>query len=384
MKRHFKLMVVFLVTLPLLTSCVQTQYIETLGLSTAVGYDITGDQLIHGTIVIHQFDPQQSEISKVITADAHTSKGIRQKLNLKTSKSLVSGQLRVSIYGKELAEKGVSYLGDTLSRDAAIGNMLFLAIADTKANDILSFKSEEIQGNMGTYLYNLIKQNIKMEIINDPTLHTFLTNLLDVGVDPMLPILSIDKDEIRISSLGVFVDDHLVGELPIEDLFFFNILMDNYQSGTLELKLNQDNLKKYFLSPLIDPETQVESEEELYVTINNIQTQNKIKIGDQTTPTFDIDLKLKMEIIEMTQDMDLGDPKTIEALTKEINKQIKKKVKKSISDLQNLNSDVVGFGRYYRAKVDSSLTLNEWRKIYQHTQINVEVNGEIARTGVID
>lgn len=104
-----------------LSSCVETKYLEKLGLITAVGYDQADGERIKGTIVLYQFNPAMEDVEKILTSESKTSKGIRLSQNLETDHKLVSGQLRIAVYGKELAKKGIAHLVDTLERDSAPG-----------------------------------------------------------------------------------------------------------------------------------------------------------------------------------------------------------------------------------------------------------------------
>ncbi|MEI5908890.1 Ger(x)C family spore germination protein [Bacillus spongiae] len=375
-----------LLILLILNGCTQKNYLEKIGLLTAVGYDVAEDDFMEGTLVVNQFDPQKTDPSKVISAKAYTSKGMRQKLNLEVSNSLVSGQLRVALYGSELAEGGISHLVDSLARDASIGNMLYIAITDPPASEILKFQSEEIQGNMGTYLYNLIQQNIDLELVSDPTLHTFTTKLLDVGIDPILPIFEIIDGNIGIRSVAVFHDDHLVGKLPLHDLFYFNLLDTDYRKGSLEIQIEKEKLEKYFTYEQREDTTIEEDEMNFYITVNNISTSKDVKLTDTnpSQPKFDLEIDLNVRIIEMSKAMDLGKPEVIKALSKTIEKKIKKEVERTLKDLQELKTDPVGFGRYYRAFAKSDLTKEEWRNMYGNSKFNVKVTAEIIRTGVID
>src|SRR4051794_21874432 len=74
--------------------CVETKQLEKLGLITAMGYDLERENEIRGTVIVHKFNPEAKNVTKVITADAHTSKMLRQKQNLETDQKLVTGQLR--------------------------------------------------------------------------------------------------------------------------------------------------------------------------------------------------------------------------------------------------------------------------------------------------
>ncbi|MFL6556611.1 MAG: Ger(x)C family spore germination protein, partial [Bacillus sp. (in: firmicutes)] len=151
--------------------CVQEKTLEKLGLITTTGYDLKGKNEIVGTAVVQKFDPMTKAATKVISVSAKTSKGLRQRQNLQSNQRLVSGQLRSVVYSRDLAKKGIIQLVDTLNRDAQIGNMVYLTVADQSASEILKIEDSKENLNLGTYMYNLIKQNVEGEQIISPTLH---------------------------------------------------------------------------------------------------------------------------------------------------------------------------------------------------------------------
>ena len=233
------------ITMVISAGCVQQKPLEKLGLITTSGYDMEGKNQIKGTAVVQKFDPMTQSATKVITSVAKTSKGLRQQQNLQSNQKLVSGQLRSVVYSRELAKKGIIQLVDTLNRDAAIGNMVYLTIADKSASEIMEIETNN-KGrlNLGTYMYNLIKQNVEGEQIISPTLHEFNHNYYDIGKDPVLPILKVKNKDVIISGVGLFKDDRLVDELKQGDLFYLKILIDKYKAGTKEMGFNDRSIKK--------------------------------------------------------------------------------------------------------------------------------------------
>lgn len=147
-----------IVCMLLLSGCVQPRILERQGIVTAVGFDKKG-KLYEGASVMLSFQTSHSSMSEVIEATNKTSKGLRQVLEARTSHDLGSGQIRVIVYGKELAEKdGIFTLTDTLQRDANIGALVYLAVSEPNAKEIVKSKKYEDTPDIGTYLYRLIEK----------------------------------------------------------------------------------------------------------------------------------------------------------------------------------------------------------------------------------
>ncbi|WP_026563823.1 Ger(x)C family spore germination protein [Bacillus sp. UNC41MFS5] len=383
-KCNLILWTVCLMTMILCAGCIQQKPLEKLGLMTTSGFDLEGKNKIKGTAVVQKFDPMTKAATKVITSVAKTSKGLRQLENLQSNQKLVSGQLRSVVYSRELAEKGIIQLVDTLNRDAAIGNMVYLTIADQTAAEIMQIENKNKGNlNLGTYMYNLIKQNVEGEQVISPTLHEFNHNYYDIGKDPVLPILKVKGKDVIIDGVGLFQDDRLVDELKQGDLFYLKILVDKYNAGTKEMGFKTEQLKKIILKN--ENYTKKPIFSKIYVTIDNIRTKTKIKLVNKKNLRFRVDIKLDSRVLEMTQALDLGKPASVKLLENKLNQSMKKKIEELLLHFKELEIDPVGFGNEYEAHLrGKTITKEEWDRVYKEVTFDVHVKNTIERTGVID
>jgi spore germination protein len=364
--------------------CVQQKPLEKLGLITTAGYDMEGKDKIRGTAVVQKFDPMTKSATKVITALAKTSKGIRQAENLESDQRLVSGQLRSVVYSRELAQKGLIQLVDTLNRDAEIGNMVYLTIADQSASEILKIEQNKKNIiNLGTYMYYLIKQNVEGEQIISPTLQEFNHNYYDIGKDPVLPILKVNNNDVIISGVGLFKGDRLVDELKPGQLFYLKILIDKFKAGTQEIGFKKNQLKKIFIKN--ENYTKKPIYSKTYISIDNIRSNTKIILVDKENLRFKVDIKLDSRLLEMTEALDLSKPASVKFLEKEVDKAMKKNVEDLLTHFKKLDIDPIGIGNEYEAHLRGrSMTKEEWKKKYSEATFDVHVKNTIERTGAID
>ncbi|MCM3114518.1 Ger(x)C family spore germination protein [Neobacillus sp. MER 74] len=383
-KCNLILWTICLMTMILCAGCIQQKPLEKLGLITTSGYDLAGKNKIKGTAVVQKFDPMTRAATKVITSYAKTTKGLRQQENLQSNQKLVSGQLRSVTYSRELAKKGIIQLVDTLNRDAAIGNMVYLTIADQTASEIMQIENRNKGNlNLGTYMYNLIKQNVEGEQVISPTLHEFNHNYYDIGRDPVLPILKVKGKDVIISGVGLFQEDRLVDELKQGDLFYLKILVDKYKAGTKEMGFKPEQLEKLILKN--ENYTRKPIFSKIYVTVDNIRSKTKIKLVNKKKLHFRVDVKLDSRVLEMTQALDLGKPASVKFLQKKFDQQMKKKVEELLLRFKELGIDPVGLGNEYEAHLrGKTITKEEWDRVYKDVTFDVHVKNTIERTGVID
>ncbi|WP_026576620.1 Ger(x)C family spore germination protein [Bacillus sp. UNC438CL73TsuS30] len=378
-----ELLLAILLCFSFISGCAERKQLEKLALITAAGYDLDKKNVIKGTVVVHKFDPMAQNITKVISADSHTSKGLMKKQNLMSNQKLVSGQMRCVVYSRMLAEKGVIQLVDALNRDSTVGNMVYLTVADGKASSIINLDETNQQVNLGTYLYNIIKQNVEGEQILSPTLQEFNHNYYDIGKDPVLPIMKLKDKDVIISGIALFRDDQLVAELDPSKIFYLKVLADKYNAGSQELGFNRDQFKQFRLKTGEHATRTVYNK--LFIDIDNIRSHSKIKLVDKKSLRFKVEVKLSSRLLETTEPIDFSNPAAVKFIEKEINKKMKKEIGGFLAYLQKLDVDPVGFGNEYETHLrGKQLSKKEWRRLFKRATFDIHVKNTIVKTGVID
>ncbi|MFZ7944303.1 Ger(x)C family spore germination protein [Neobacillus sp. 19] len=366
-----------------LSGCVERKQLEKLGLMTAVGYDLEQENRIKGTAVVHKFDPLAKNLTKIITVDGNTSKAIRQEQNLETDQRLVMGQLRCVIYSRELAKRGIVQLVDAINRDPSIGNTVYLTVAEGDASSILNIEQKNLKADLGTYLYNLIRQNVESEQLLSPTLHDFNHFFSDHGKDPVLPILKIKNGTIIISGIALFKEDKMVDTLNSDELFYLKVLSDKYQSGSFELGFSRSRFNKVIRK--VEDIAYRTVYNKFYLNLDNIRSHSTIKLIDKQNLRYKIEIDLASILLEATEPLDLSTPENIKYIENEANKEMEKEIKKLLLTLQKNEVDPVGFGEKYIASTRGKrISKKGWKRIYKNAKFDVEVKNTIIKTGSID
>lgn len=370
---------IFIIAITFLSGCIPKDYIETLGIITAVGYDLTENDRIRGTLVMFQFDPAESSTSQVVTGEADTSKGVRFATGRLTSHKLVSGQVRLEIFENELAERGMMKYMDTLQRDAKISDMGYLATSEVPTEELLKSNNDEDRPNTGNYIQELINKSINDESLPNAVLTTFMHDYYDVGRDPILPLLTLDEDKAVIKGISLFQNDRLVNTISQERMFFVMLMMHEFEHGQFQLQLPNDALIKYH------KEESMESpgEGSLYVSLHEIKTKRKIKPTKGTPTKQSMTLEMEGRLLEITQDIDLKNTKAIEALEKEIEKKVERQLEETLQVLKDNQVDPVGFGAKYNTYNRSNRVTNEnWREQIPNLQVEFNVDFKLLRYGI--
>ncbi|WHX98969.1 Ger(x)C family spore germination protein [Neobacillus sp. DY30] len=383
-RRKWLRTVIAMSSLLLLTSCgTEPKQLERLGLITAIGFDLKKENEIKGTVSVTKFDPMAKVMTNLITADANTLQTLRAEENLAIDQRLEMGQLRCVIYSEELAEKGIIQLVNALNRDPTVGNMVYLTIAEKDAFSIISMDEKKIKVNIGTYLYNLIRQNVERELLISPTLHEFNHKFFDYGQDPVLPILKVKKDKAAIAGVALFNDDKMVARLSNDKLFYLKLLTDEYRTGSKELEFNRDEFSK--IINVQGGQSYGQIYNKLFISIDNLRSNTKIDLVDKKNLAFKVKIKMDSRLLETTNYLDLGKPANMKFIEKKINKEMEYQVRKLLLFFKEKQVDPIGFGNEYMAHVRGKpITQKEWKELYKNAKFDVQVKNTLTKTGTMD
>ncbi|MEI4768147.1 Ger(x)C family spore germination protein [Psychrobacillus sp. FJAT-51614] len=371
-KWRFIILSVCIITL---AGCAETKILERISITTLIGYDLEDNDKVSTTAVIRQVNPEFESKVDTISAENYTSKGTRAKINLKTSKKIMAGQLRVVLLGDELVKNDIGPTLESLSKDPDISSSISLAVVEGKAKPLIEHKYENIK-DIGQHIYMLLEQNVEREHSISSTLHEVSRVYYSPLSDLILPVLKKKDDLVEISGIAFFNDAKMVGQLPSSDGFFVKISRDNYKSGILEIIINANGLASQSDQNLPD---------EVPISIDAIKTVRKLKLIDSSDLEFDLNIKIKGRILELHPDVNVGNPRLVKELEKAIDKKITSEISRVIAYSQEINADVYGFGEHYRSHVrNSKLTSEKWHEIYPKIKVNVQVDFETIRSGVFE
>ncbi|WP_345243303.1 Ger(x)C family spore germination protein [Pontibacillus salipaludis] len=372
-----KKLICILCVLFLLTGCVERKYIERLGIITVIGYDLLEEGFLEGTLIFFQFDPNANSVSQIITSRANSAKGIRQDANLKSSKQLVSGQLRLAVFGSKLAEKGIMRVADTMARDAAVSDLLYMTIAEEDAKAILSSNKMEDAADIGNYLNSMIRKNIRNEVLPYSTLHKFQHDYYDFGRDPILPMLNLEDGKPVLRHLALMQDDRLVGKLPVKKGFYLKLIESRFEAGHLEVGLPREKFKEYFKS-----DRNHEEIDQMFVTFDEIKSKSKLELISPESLEFRVNITLEGRILEISDDLKIQDPKVVKLLEKEFASLIEKEIESVVEVFKENQVDPIGFGQIYNSQRPLK-EKGEWREMIPDISVDAQVKTRIVRHGII-
>ncbi|TCZ80800.1 Ger(x)C family spore germination protein [Paenibacillus albiflavus] len=361
----------------MLSGCVQSNVLEKLGLTIALGFDRTSKGELYITSALLNPEAQAKEKMKIVSSYGNSGKGARINSNNQLSHKIVSGQVRVVMFGEELSKEGILEIVENMARDPLFGDMIYLSVSEGTSHELLNIKNTKIT-NIGMFLYEMLEHHITEEWVPSCTMHDFRSDFYSAGKDPVLPMIKQREGGIEISGLAVFHDDHLVGSISPDEGYLLKLLR-----GRQKTKLKELRIKREKLLPYIHGENLPDSD--VKVVISTLDKNARIKLISKEKLEFKVNVKLNVEVQEITDQYDFNNAEATVLLQQEISKSMAEEFNHLIQKLQRLNSDTVGFGEIYRSSVrHAELSRAKWHDMFPQAKIETDVQVNIARTGTIE
>ncbi|MFJ8236294.1 Ger(x)C family spore germination protein [Ureibacillus sp. NPDC094379] len=369
---RFLIIFLFITNMMILAGCTEHKILERTSLTTLLGYDLAEDDQLKVTAAIRQINPDLESNVEIQSATDKTSRGARTKVDLKTSKKIGSGQLRVLLFGESLAKAGLEDSIHAVKMNPEVSNAIYLAVVEGESNSLIENNYQNIT-DIGQHIFQLMEHNIEQQNVLSSTLHEVNRDYLSGVVDISIPMLKKVGEYIEISGIALFKEGTMVGSLPIKDAIYIKLIRDDLKKGTLELALPASTIESATSN----------SSEEVEIAIDSIKSKRKNKLVDPTVPEFDLIINLETRLISSPSNLHVTDSKSEDKLEKEINKKIETEVNRVIQYSQKVNSDIFGFGKSYKAQVRNTEVDEEtWHEMYPHMKVNVKVSTQIVRDGV--
>ncbi|MFZ3590795.1 Ger(x)C family spore germination protein [Bacillus sp. DJP31] len=353
MKKH---LFSFLILI-LLTGCLQERIIDDINLLSAFGYDVSEGGKIKGTGIIPVYRADKSIDNESFTAIGNQSKDIIKLMQQKSADPIENGSVEIILFGKEMAEKGVIEVIDTLERDARIGSNIALAVVDGTANEVL-IKDLGNRGT-GTYLSTLIEHNMKNRNLPLINLHLFLNAYYSKVKDPFLPYIELEDNKVRVKGLALLQEDKVVSYVDNADMFFFKTLMENFKNGSHSIKVEDEYVTTFILT--LSRDYKIES-----------------ALSD---PVVYLDLKMEGHIREFSGK--ILDPKMIKKIEKKYQTIINEKCEKLLTRFSDENIDPIGVGLMAKTQT-RKFDIEKWKESYPKTTFRVSSKVTISETGAIE
>lgn len=380
MNKRIKYSLSFLICL-LLAGCIQTEEIEKIGVINARGIDLLKEEdTLEATLIVFQFSPQSEEFTKLVSGRGKTVDGAVEDAEHSSVYKLAPGKIKLSLYGKDMAEQGLLPLLDGQARDARLPDLMYLAVSETTAKEVLSVDEQEISVDVGQFIHGLIENHSTDHNIPRKTLQDFLRIYYDVGQDNVLPMFKIENDAPKLSQNALFKDDKMIGTINNKEAILINLMDRTVREQMFEVSLPLEPFQEYILS-----KDKNDNQEKAEIAFIIQKGKSKTKMLDLEKLVFETNTKMNIRLVEQSAGIRLEDPKAVKTLEKEIEKNINDQFHKLLKKLQQLQSDPFGYGRYYKKDPKGkNLTRDEWREKLPNIDVTFNIDLKIIGHGATD
>lgn len=378
-----KKLVLIIITLFILlisSGCYNYKEINNMAIVSSIGIDKDNknDKYIVSAQIMNSKESENSEDSQitVYTKEGDTVHEALRNITLKSPRKLYGNHLSKIVLSEEVAKEGIDNILDTFNRVTEVRNEFIITIVkEDKASDVLKVL---------TTTESIPAEYVKLSLkIADETsgltyatkLDEFISLYLKKGIDPVVPVLKIDKKEKKGTTINNITTTNPISKIVIEDLAVTN-------KGKLETYLKNEevigyNFLRNQIQKMIIP---VKCDDENnYASISILKNKTKSS-AEKKDNKYIINFNINSEAIitEYNCKKDLTDEKVIKELEKDTEKKIKRYIKKSLNKQKETKGKFLGLERIIY--LDYPKYKNEDYSVKYNVNVNLVRKGEIRNS----
>lgn len=376
--------------------CWNRTELNELGITAATGFDRVGNNWVLSYQVIV---PSATGASQggggggggqpSVYVFSATGKTIREAADLgyvENPRRLYFAHNEILVIGREAAEQGINQILDLYFRNIDVRETVLVAVTDETAVDILR-KMVPPEKIPGTALSDILRKesrfssffpivrvyDLAQKLASDsqaagvPEIH------VTEGDEKALESLDINKMtsppvKMKITRLGVFHGDRLVGWLNREQSFGISWLTNQVKGSTMSTSCPKSNIK---------------DKRSISIRLSSANTKiTPIKEGDQFT--IKVRTKARGELLEYMCEEDLSKPDTITAIEKEVSADINETILNGWNAAQKMHVDLPGFAGKIHLKYPKlwKKIQKDWDKNLENVKLDIQVDVKVQRPGL--
>lgn len=378
--KKFVLIIITLFILLISSGCYNYKEINDMAIVSSIGIDKDNknDKYIVSAQIMNSKESEDSEDSQitVYTKEGDTVHEALRNITLKSPRKLYGNHLSKIVLSEEVAKEGIDNILDIFNRITEVRNEFIITIVkEDKASDVLKVltTTESIPAE---YVKLSLKIADKTSGLTYATkLDEFISLYLKKGIDPVVPVLKIDKKEKKGTTINNITTTNPISKIVIEDLAVTN-------KGKLETYLKNEEIIGYnFLrnqiqKMIIPVKCDDENNYASILILKNKTKSNAAKKDNKYIINFNINSEAI--ITEYNCKKDLTDEKVIKELEKYTEKKIKRYIKKSLNKQKETKGKFLGLERIIY--LDYPKYKNEDYSVKYNAKVNLVRKGEIRNS----
>lgn len=378
--KKFALIIITLFILLISSGCYNYKEINDMAIVSSIGIDKDNknDKYIVSAQIMNSKESEDSEDSQitVYTKEGDTVHEALRNITLKSPRKLYGNHLSKIVLSEEVAKEGIDNILDIFNRITEVRNEFIITIVkEDKASDVLKVltTTESIPAE---YVKLSLKIADKTSGLTYATkLDEFISLYLKKGIDPVVPVLKIDKKEKKGTTINNITTTNPISKIVIEDLAVTN-------KGKLETYLKNEEvigynfLRNQIQKMIIPVKCDDENNYASILILKNKTKSNAAKKDNKYIINFNINSEAI--ITEYNCKKDLTDEKVIKELEKDTEKKIKRYIKKSLNKQKETKGKFLGLERIIY--LDYPKYKNEDYSVKYNAKVNLVRKGEIRNS----
>lgn len=366
--------IIILISLFLISGCYNYKELNDMAILSSIGIDKNGNNYLISAQIMNAKESKESQDSQIVVYEekAKTIHEAIRKMTLKSPNKLYGEHLSKIVLSEEVAKEGIDEIIDVFNRITSVRDEFVITIVKkNKARDVL-----KVLTTSETVPAEYVKSAIKSSDINSgltyaTKLDEFISLYLKKGIDPVVPVLKIDKvskkgrtidnvtttsppSQIVLDGLAITHNGKFTGYLKQDEIVGYNYIRNQIQQMVIPVKCDNKNYAS--------------------ITILKNKTKNSIKKKNDIF-IITINVNAKGVIAEYNCKKNLSSEKTIISLQKIVNKKIKNYIKSTVNRQKNEKSKYLGFERM--------IYLNYPNKKINNYKVNYNIDINLIRKGEI-
>ena len=379
MKKAF-IIVLTLFILLLSSGCYNYKEINEMAIVSSIGIDKDdkNDKYIVSAQIMNSKESEDSEDSQIIvyTKEGDTIHEALRNVTLESPRKLYGNHLSKIVLSEEVAKEGIDNVLDTFNRLSEVRNEFIITVVkDNKASDVL-----KVLTSTETIPAEYVKLSLKIAdetsgLTYTTKLDEFISLYLKKGIDPVIPVLKIDKK----SKKGTTIDNITTTD-PMSKIVIENLAVTN--KGKLETYLKSEEvigynfLRNQIQKMIIPVKCDDKNNYASIAVLKNKTKSNTSKKDNKYIINFDINSEAI--ITEYNCESNLKNEKVIEKLEKDTEKKINRYIKKSLDKQKETKGKFLGLERLIY--LDYPKYKNEDYSVKYNVKVNLVRKGEIRNS----
>lgn len=379
MKRIFAFIFVLFILL-LSSGCYNYKEINEMAIVSSIGIDKDdkNDKYIVSAQIMNSKESEDSEDSQIIvyTKEGDTIHEALRNVTLESPRKLYGNHLSKIVLSEEVAKEGIDNVLDTFNRLSEVRNEFIITVVkDNKASDVL-----KVLTSTETIPAEYVKLSLKIAdetsgLTYTTKLDEFISLYLKKGIDPVVPVLKIDKK----SKKGTTIDNITTTD-PMSKIVIENLAVTN--KGKLETYLKSEEvigynfLRNQIQKMIIPVKCDDKNNYASIAILKNKTKSNTSKKDNKYIINFDINSEAI--ITEYNCESNLKNEKVIEKLEKDTEKKINRYIKKSLDKQKETKGKFLGLERLIY--LDYPKYKNEDYSVKYNVKVNLVRKGEIRNS----